>query len=61
MVKKFPEVITGGDTIKEVKKMVKEAIEFCIECRENEYYSWLIVDHFETGQDITKRFPENVG
>lgn len=38
-VKNFPEIVTGGDTFQEAKKMVKEAIEFCIECKENEHYS----------------------
>ncbi len=37
-VEGFPEIVTGGDTLKEVKKMAKEAIEFCLECRENEHH-----------------------
>lgn len=35
-VPKFPEIVTQGDNITEAKKMAREAIELCIECREIE-------------------------
>lgn len=36
----FPEIVTGGDTLIEAKKMAREAIEFCLECREHEHHSY---------------------
>ena len=39
-VPKFPEIVTEGDSIKEAKKMAKEAIELCIECMENEHHTY---------------------
>lgn len=39
-VPELPEIVTGGDTIAEAKKMVREAIEFCIECRTHEHHSY---------------------
>lgn len=39
-VPEFPEIVTGGDTIAEAKKMAREAIEFCIECRNYEHHPY---------------------
>ena len=38
-VPNLPEIVTGGDTIIEAKKMAREAIDFCLECRHNEHYT----------------------
>ena len=35
----LPEIITEGSNIKKAKAMAREAIEFCIDCEEDEHHT----------------------